>query len=199
MQPGDTRTSATLLARLRQAPADPAAWREFVARYGPLVYRWCRQWQLQDADAEDVTQNVLVGLAERLKEFEYDPAGSFRGWLRVVAHHAWTRWHAGWQRAGRGSGDSRVAYLLESQEARDDFVTRLEQEFDRELFELATQRVRLRVEARTWDAFRLTVLEDCSGAEAARQLAMNVAAVYVAKGRVQKLLREALADLEQGG
>jgi RNA polymerase sigma-70 factor (ECF subfamily) len=55
-------TSITLLERLRQQPADQAAWAELVRRYGPLVYRWARRWHLQESDAEDVTQAVLVRL-----------------------------------------------------------------------------------------------------------------------------------------
>lgn len=198
MEPSTERTSPTLLARLRQVPADAGAWDEFVRRYGPLVHGWCRRWQLQDADAEDVTQTVLLGLAERMKAFEYDPSRSFRAWLRVVARHALTRWQAGGRRAGRGSGDSDIARLLANQEAQADFVARLEEEYDRELFEAAAARVRLRVEAHTWEAFRLTVLEGCPGTEAASRLNMKLAAVYVAKGRVQKMLREVILALEKG-
>ena len=52
-------TRVTLLARLRQDPTDQAAWDRFVEQYGRHIYRWCRQWKLQDADAEDVTQDIL--------------------------------------------------------------------------------------------------------------------------------------------
>ena len=65
----DRRTSATLLARLRDPAADPAAWAAFVRRYGPLVYGWCRRWHLQEADAQDVTQDVLAKLVVRLRAF----------------------------------------------------------------------------------------------------------------------------------
>ena len=72
-------TSLSLLLRLRRSPADQSAWREFVARYGRRIFLWCRQWDLQEADAEDVTQNVLAILAERLRTFEYDPARQLPG------------------------------------------------------------------------------------------------------------------------
>src|SRR5262249_21773448 len=55
-------TCVTLLTQLRRDPSDPAGWDEFVERYGRHIYRWCRQWKLQDADAEDVTQDILVKL-----------------------------------------------------------------------------------------------------------------------------------------
>jgi RNA polymerase sigma-70 factor (ECF subfamily) len=91
-----------------------------------------------------------------------------------------------------------VDRLLQTVAARDDLVAKLEEEFDRELLEQATLRVRLRVELHTWDAFRLVALEGHSGAEAAARLGMKVAAVFVAKGRVQKMLREEIDLLERG-
>ena len=81
-------TRVTLLARLRLDPTDQAAWDVFVERYGRHIYRWCRRWKLQDADAEDVTQDILAKLSRTLRDFHYDPARSFRGWLKTVAHHA---------------------------------------------------------------------------------------------------------------
>lgn len=196
--PSGTLTSPTLLGRLRQAPTDQAAWKEFVQRYGRHILQWCRQWGLQEADAQDVAQTVLLKLAEKMRDFDYDPAGSFRGWLRAVTHNAWLKLAAGRQRAGAGSGDTQVEELLQAVAARDDLVGRLEAEFDRELFEEATLRVRLRVEPRTWDAFRMMALEGRSGAEVAAQLGMKVATVFVAKSKVQKMLREQIRLLEHG-
>jgi hypothetical protein len=65
------RTSATLLERVRVAPAGQQAWEEFVQRYGRKIYAWCRQWGLQEADAEDVTHDVLLHLAAKMRDFAY--------------------------------------------------------------------------------------------------------------------------------
>jgi RNA polymerase sigma factor (sigma-70 family) len=191
-------TDTSLLVRLGRNPLDETAWRDFVKRYGRRIYIWCRQWQLQEADAEDVTQNVLVILAEKMREFTYDPTGSFRAWLKTVTQHAWSKYVASQQRAGRGSGDSQVLPLLQSLESRDDLAAKLEEEFDRELLELAMVRVARRVETHTWRAFQLLALEGVSGAEAAAQLSISVALVYVAKSRVQKLIQEEIRQLERG-
>jgi len=75
-----------LLNRLRHAPADPAAWEEFVRRYGPRIHAWCRGWGLQDADAQDVTQDVLLEIARKVRDFHFDPTRSFRAWLKTLAH-----------------------------------------------------------------------------------------------------------------
>jgi RNA polymerase sigma factor (sigma-70 family) len=197
--PSHSRTSPTLLGRLRLAPTDQAAWDAFVHRYGRKIYSWCREWRLQESDAQDVTQAVLLKLADKMRNFTYDPAGSFRGWLKTVTRHTWSDLRGAQQRHGRGSGDSDVLSQLHSVEAREDLVKCLEEEFDQELLEEATARVRLRVAPHTWEAFRLVALEHRSGAEAAAELGMKVATVFVAKSKVQKMLREEVRRLEGPG
>ncbi len=94
--------------------------------------------------------------------------GAFAAWLKTLTHHAWRDLVAERKRAGIGSGDSRMDEFFESLEAGDDLVEHLEEEFQRELMEKAMDVVRPRVAPRTWDAFRLTALEGCSGADRGR-------------------------------
>jgi RNA polymerase sigma-70 factor (ECF subfamily) len=189
-------TSSTLLGRLRCAPADQAAWQEFVDRYGPKIYGWCRKWRLQQADAEDVTQNVLVRLANRLRTFVYDPDQSFRGWLKTLTWHALSDYMSARQRPGQGSGDPDVARELESIAAREDLVQQLAADFDRELLEEAQARVQAQVGTRRWQAFCLTAYEGLSGAEVASRLDMKVVTVFTAKSKVLKLLQKEIRKLE---
>ena len=149
------------------SPDDQAAWDRFVEHYGPKIYGWCRQWHLQEADAEDVTQNVLLCLARKLRTFAYDPSRSFRGSLRTLTEHACSDFFA--ERPGeRASGDSAVLEVLKSAPARADLLARLEEQFDQELMGEALARVRLRVKPQTWEAFRLTATEGLSGDAAGR-------------------------------
>jgi RNA polymerase sigma factor (sigma-70 family) len=189
-------TDVSLLLKLRKSPQDQLAWAEFARRYGRRVFSWCRQWGLQEVDAEDVTQNVLMILTEKLREFDYDPSGSFRAWLKTVAQHAWYRYRERQDRAGRASGDSRVMEFLHQLEARDDFAKKLEEEFDCELRDLALLRVAQRVEPKTWSAFEMQVLEQRSSTETAHTLGIPIAMVYVAKSRVLKMLQEEVEWLE---
>jgi len=193
----ELQTSATLLARLRQAPADQEAWQRFTESYGRKIYAWCRQWNLQAADAEDVTQNVLIKLADKLQTFVYDPEKSFRAWLKTVTRNAWNDyWSA---RKAVAQGGSQAVEILATVEAREDLVGRLNEEFDRELLEEASARVRLRVTPRTWEAFERTALQGQSGAEVGAALGMKVAAVFVARSKVQKMLQAEIQKLEDPG
>jgi RNA polymerase sigma-70 factor (ECF subfamily) len=195
----DSGTRITLLGRLRRDPANKAAWDEFVEHYGGKIFAWCRKWGLQDADAMDVAQTVLLKLVQQMKDFTYDPSRSFRAWLKTLTSHALSDFRDSRARRPHGSGDSDVGRMLQSVEARTDLLEQLNQEFDRELLEEAMARVRLRVAPQTWEAFRLTALEQLSGAEAAQRIPMQVAQVFVAKRRVQKMLQEEVNRLERVG
>ncbi len=70
----DSATRVTLLGRLRRDPTNQTVWTEFVEHYGPKMFNWCRKRGLQEADAQDVTQNVLLKLADKVRTFQYDPA-----------------------------------------------------------------------------------------------------------------------------
>jgi RNA polymerase sigma factor (sigma-70 family) len=190
-----SRTSVTLLSRLRQDPKNQAAWNDFVARYEPKILQWCRGWRLQESDARDVTQDVLLKLHRLLAKFAYDPSRSFRGWLKTLTHHAWRDVVDERKRGGIGSGDSRMGELFENIQAGDDLDKHLEEEFHRELMEQAMVLVQPRVAARSWDAFRLTALDGCSGAAAATQLEISIGCVYKAKCAVKKMIREEIEKL----
>ncbi len=190
----DTRVS--LLIRLRQEPTDQRAWDEFAHRYGRLIWAWCQQWGLQAADADDVSQNVLLKLAHHLRSFVYDPSRRFRGFLRTVAHNACKDYLDTKRRAVAAGADSGLYAVLESVLAREDLAARLEGAFDLERLEMAQARVRERVEPHTWEAFRLTALEGQSGAAAAALLHMQVGTVFKAKSKVQQMLREEIERLE---
>src|SRR5262249_4645650 len=154
------------------------------------ILSWCRQWRLQDADAEDVTQTVLVKLAQKMGTFEYDPARRFRGWLKTITHHALSDFVEARRKPGQGTRDDAVAGVLDSLEARDDLVRHLAEEFDRELFEEALRHVQGQVPPHHWEAFRLTALEGLAGAEAAAKLGMKVATLFTTKSKVQKLVQQ---------
>src|SRR5580658_3463672 len=80
--PQSTRPS--LLIRIRDA-RDTEAWQSFVDTYLPMIYRYARRMSLQDADAADVSQEVLSEVARCIRTFEYSPArGRFRDWLGIL-------------------------------------------------------------------------------------------------------------------
>ncbi len=193
-----SRTRASLLERIRNDPADHSAWSEFVDRYGPKIRAWCRGWSLQDSDADDVTQNVLVKLYRRMGSFEYDSTKSFRAWLKTVAHHAWQDFLSTRRWPGEGTGGSSILDVLDRVEAREDFDQRLKDAFDFELLARAEAAVRNRMEPKTWDAYCLLAKDFLSPREVADRVDMRIAMVHHVKWKVLKMLREEMTRLENG-
>src|SRR5712691_6317784 len=178
--PSAFRTSSSMLARLRQPDPDQATWGAFVDRYGPRIFTWCRHWGLQEADAEDVTQSVLLKLSVHLRGFEYDPGRRFRSWLKTVAQRTWIDLVRDQRREGQGAGSSEAYSALHQVPARDDFESRLEAAYDLELLAEAMVRVKDRVEPHTWEAFRLLTEEQLPLTEVTTRLNLPAAVVYKA-------------------
>lgn len=190
------QTTGIMLALVKKEPFEGEIWDAFVQKYQPSVLSWCQRWGLQDADAHDLTQDVFLKLLAKMRDFQYDPNSSFRAWLKTVVQHMILDFVAK-QSKQRGSGDSDALRLLHQVEARVDLIQRLEEAFDQELMTAAMERVKQRVEPHTWEAFRLTHLEQLPGTEAATRLSMRVAHVFVAKRRVLRMVQEEISNLEK--
>ncbi|MFM8289408.1 MAG: RNA polymerase sigma factor [Planctomycetaceae bacterium] len=190
-------TCHLLVNRLGSGVHDAEAWNRFVTVYGPHIISWCRGYGLQEADANDVAQEVLLKICRVIPRFEYDPTRTFRGWLRTVVHSAWYDWTAERRRAAQGGLQQRdVGDSLEDAPARQELLQRLEAAFDQELLQSAQQRVRGRVEPRTWQIFEWLAIEQRPAGEVAELLGMRLGSVQAARYKVQKLLREEVEALE---
>ncbi|NBV45268.1 MAG: sigma-70 family RNA polymerase sigma factor [Planctomycetia bacterium] len=137
---GPSTTSPSLLASLADGSGREKAWAEFVRIYSPHVLRWCRRYGLQESDAADVAEDVLLRFFDSAADFEYDPRKTFRGSLRRIVTSAVSDW-GDRRRADRlATGDSAVQDQLFSQPAREDLLARLEAAYDTELLSLAMRR-----------------------------------------------------------
>jgi RNA polymerase sigma-70 factor (ECF subfamily) len=194
-RPQDIRTSVTLLGRLKRSPQDEAAWVLFVERYGPLILKWARAWKLQMADAEEVTQQVLLKLVTALKRFEYDPGrGTFRGFLYTATHRLCVKLVSSPQFRER-KGGSEIRDLLAQREARVDLADRLAREYDQELMPIAFRLVEQRVKPHVWRVFYLRCVLGRPGSEVAREEGMKVATVHSVAGRVQRKIKDEIRRL----
>lgn len=194
---GTTRVS--LLERVCRHPGDPGAWSTFVGFYGPAVIRWCRRHGLQESDAADVAQDVLLRFWRHAGKFRYDPDRSFRAYLRRIVVTAVSDWSQS-QGDGRtvSCGDATRA-LLDTAPAREDLAARLERVFDTELLANAMAQVESRVSPRTWQAFRMLAIEGLPGRDVAAALGMDLRHVYVARSEVQAKIRHLVGPRAPGG
>ena len=86
--------------------------------------------------------------------------------------------------------------LAAMEASQTDLVERLLAEHERELFDLACERVRRRVQPHTWAAFVETGRNGRGAAEVARGLGMPVGSVYQATYSVTRLLKREVEALE---
>jgi RNA polymerase sigma factor (sigma-70 family) len=194
--PDSPQTRASLLVRVRD-PRDADAWREFAALYVPLIGAFARRRGLQDADADDLSQLVLQAVSGAIRRFEYDPRrGSFRAWLLTVTRNQLGKFRARQRREPPGSGDTDALDRLEEQAAPAEDVELWDQEYRRQRFRWAAERVQGEVELASWQAFWQTAVEGRPAAEVANEIGLSVGALYTAKSRVLDRIRKQIQQLE---
>ena len=189
-------TRPSLLARIKDT-GDRQAWAEFVDIYAPLIYGFVLKQGLQDADAADLTQEVLGAVARSAARFDYDPTrGTFRGWLFRMVRNELSDFGTTRKRHRPGTGDTDVKHRLEAQPApSEDEVANWERDYQRQLFALACEQVRGDFQESTWQAFWRTAIQGQSGKAVAGALRMTTAAVYLAKRRVTERLKQQIQYL----
>ena len=194
---GPLTTRVVLLERLRRSSSDSSAWSEFVKQYGHLIIHWCRRYGLQSADAEDVAQDVLLRFWRKAATFHYDSSKRFRNYLRMVIHSALVEWRDSLEQCDYYLLDEQVRKLILNIPAQEDLIAKLEEAYDLELMELAMASVKQRVQPRTWQAFHLMAIEGRSGPDIAQTLGIDLSLVYVARGRVQRMIRQTVLRFEE--
>ena len=182
-------TPGSLLQRLRQ-PGQAEAWARLVELYTPLLLHWARKLGLRREDAADLVQEVFTVLAQKLPTFTYDRHKSFRGWLRTVAVNKWRDW-----RRRKQLPLEPGAPALNQLPAPEDSDAFWEEEFRNRLVRRSLQVMREEFTPAAWKACWETVVAGRSGAEVARELGTTVNAVYVAKYKVLRRLRQELQGI----
>lgn len=192
----EPETRPSLMLRLRE-PQDQQAWAEFVSIYEPLVFRMLRQRGLQDADAADLTQQVILAVNQALDRWQPDgnPA-SFRRWLFSIARRLALRF-LGRSHPKRGVGGTDMLKLLENlPEPEHRTVALFDEECRNEVFRWAADQARGEFRESTWNAFWRTCVLNEPIVQVADQLGMTTGNVYVARSRVIARLRTIVEQFE---
>ena len=190
-------TRYSLLARL--ADADDAAWQTFESVYQPAIYRYARSRNLQEADALEVVQEVMVAVHKAMEAWKpSQQAGSFRAWLAEAARRITLQTIRQRDRRDRAAGGLGGRAALELAEAGT-VESALDEDERRWQFFRAAAEVEREVQESTWRAFWLTAVEGRSAAEAGRELGLSVGNVYSAKCRVLDRIRKHVRHSPRSG
>jgi RNA polymerase sigma-70 factor, ECF subfamily len=184
----DTRQS--LLQRAQTG--ETGAWKDLVDLYRPLILAWLNRQGVPAGDLEDLSQEVLLSVVKQLPGFQHSGhRGAFRSWLRtILCRRAADYWRAlDAHPLARGGSGAAIA-LQQFADPDSELNRQWDEEHDRYVFRCLLKLVEEEFEPLTLQAFRRLALDGVSGAEAAQELGLSVAAAYVAKSRVLARIRQ---------
>jgi RNA polymerase sigma-70 factor (ECF subfamily) len=189
-------TSHSLIAKVKDL-GNGAAWTEFLGIYQPVFFRMARRRGLQDADAQDVMQQVFLSISKSIEGWtpgDFQPP--FRAWLTTIARNAITKALIRRPRDA-ATGSTSMVELLYAQPDPQETTAEILAEARKELIRWATEQIRSDFSEATWNAFWLTAIEGVPIAEVAKSTGRSAGAVYVARYRVIARLKEKVLEVSQ--
>ena len=184
-------TRASLLSRVRD-PSDDAAWREFDETYRDLIVRYCRARGLQTADAEDVRQLVMIGLAKALRSFEYQPQrGRFRHYLCRTIRNAITQNQARPKHAAKPLDINELGLAAEPDSEDSDAIW--EQEWMDHHYRMAMKTIRESFEPQSIQVFD-SLLAGRAVDDVAGEFGTTAQAVHKIKQRIRNRMMELVEE-----
>lgn len=188
-------TRDSLLVQV-QDPANQEAWEQFVRIYSPVIIRIALARGLQYADAQDLSQQVLIAVASAIRNWERrDESTRFRHWLSRVTRNAILNALTRRPKDQAVGGSSIVDLLHEAVDRDAETSALIEVELRRELYLRAAEMVKVEFRSDSWNAFELSIDGKLTIEEVAKQLGKSVGAIYTARSRIIYRLREVIAEL----
>jgi RNA polymerase sigma-70 factor, ECF subfamily len=182
-------TRQSLLLRARNGAAD--AWKDLTDLYRPLILGWLNRQGVPAEDLEDLSQEVLLSVVKHLPGFQHSGhRGAFRSWLRTIVCSRTADYWRGIDDTQASGGSGATAALQQIADPDSALNRQWDEEHDRYVLHCLLDLVDEEFEPMTLRAFRRLALDGASGAEAAQELGLSVAAVYVAKSRVLARIRQ---------
>src|SRR5262249_5212048 len=200
-------TRQSLLLRAQTGETD--AWKDLTDLYRPLILGWLNRQGVPARDLEDLSQDVLLSVVQHLPGFQHSGLrGAFRSWLRTIVCSRtadyWRALDAAPPAGGSGApdygraldaatpagGSGATAALQQIADPDSELNRQWDEEHDRYVLNCLLDMVEEEFEPITLQAFRRLGLDGVSGAEAAQELGLSVAAAYVAKSRVLARIRQ---------
>lgn len=192
-------TRATLLDRLKNRE-DQASWQEFFDTYWQLIYRVAKKAGLTDAEAQDIVQETVIAMANKLPGFIYDPKlCSFKTWMLRL-----TRWRIidtvrkrlpqnVTSADSNGTATSALDRIPDESSLKLDAVW--DEEWERGLLAAALQRVKPLLKPDHYQIFDLYALRQLPVSQVAEIMGVSAARVYLIKHRVAGLLKQEIKAL----
>lgn len=180
-------TPLSLLDRLIDRP-DAEAWRRFVGLYTPYLLGWLRRDPGLRDDAEDLVRGVLAVVRRELPRFERRRTGSFSAWLRAVTVNRLQVLLRSRKAVPAGPGGAELLSALA--DPNSELSRQRDRDHDLYVAHRLLDQATADFEPATVRAFRMLALEGRASAEVASELKLARNAVFLAKSRILRRLRE---------
>ncbi len=194
-------TRRSLLSRLKNWE-DQDSWQDFFDTYWKLIYSVALRSGLTESEAQEVVQETVISVAKKISEFKYDPKiGSFKSWLLHT-----TQWRIAdqfrkrgpaFQRKGRQTNTSATATIDRIPDSAGvDMEALWEEEWKKNLFEAALERIKPQVNAKHFQIFDLYVVKKWPASRVVKMLGVNFGQIYLAKHRIAAMIKKEIKVLQ---
>ena len=196
-------TSPTLIKLIKNL-SDDKSWQTFFDKYRNLIRGTALKMGLSASEADEAVQETFITIAKRIKEFEYDPArGSFKSWLLHT-----TRWKINDQFRKRQRHPTAQPSNSATAEDRTSTINRIpdpagfdldaiwNEEWAKNLIEVARERIKQQVSGKQYQIFDLYMIKGWPVAKVKEALNVSASQVYIAKCRIQLLMKKELSRLK---
>lgn len=194
-------TRQTLLSRLKDLD-DGDSWKVFFDTYWNLIYTAALRAGLTDTEAQEVVQETVIAASKSMPNFKYDPAlGSFKSWLLKLTH--WRivdqfRKRQPWMKKETKEGTDETATVDKVADPASPDVTKVwEEEWSINLFKVALERVKKKVDPRHYQIFDLYVLQNWPVMKVSKSLQVNPGRIYLVKHRLSALIKQEMRQLDK--
>lgn len=179
------------------------SWKEFHDLYRPFIHERVRVLigGVQNSDAEDIAQNVMLVLHSRLPGFQYPRPGCFRAFLREVTRRQTMRWLTDRRRIRNPAGNVAILSRADSKMFEDlvDSDSVLSRTWDQQHLQFWRDRILMEAERRcstsdklkkSFELYRRVRIEGMEFDRSINDVGMSRSSGYRALMRIDLLVQE---------
>ena len=195
-------TRYSLINRLKNWD-DQESWQDFFNTYWKFIYGLALKSGLSDAESQDVVQDTVIALSKKIKDFQCTPGHSFKAYLTNA-----TKFRIGDQFRKR----KKAALTIPNQPDQTDGTAPIERvpdpaslepnpewekDWEQNLLEVALEKIRKRVDNKTFQLFHQHVVKQWPAKKVAESSGAKLAEVYFAKYKVSRMLKREIQRLQK--
>lgn len=152
---------------------------------------------MQEIDARDVAQEVMIHVSKGIEQFRYDPQlGQFRSWLGTITHRVILKHRGKHARRTAATATGQLDWLatVESWQTVGELWLEV---FAAHVYRTAVERIRLEFDQETWHVFNEIFVAEESPEKLAGELKRSIGWVYQAKSKVVRRLKQEILILAE--